>query len=109
MVQRTYYVLADIPELDAKAGDIVCLTEDKASGFSDRHLMLFHVAHRNGLVGDDGKPVAQEPAPPLYTGLSLKDWDKKVEDRQKVIVENREKAKANASKNSSKNKNKKER
>jgi hypothetical protein len=101
-VQRTYYVLVDIPELKAKAGEIICVTEGKAATFSDRQLMLFHVAHRNGLVGDDGRPVAQEPAPPLYTGLSLKDWDKKVEERKKTIVENREKAK-------SKNKNKKER
>jgi hypothetical protein len=93
-VFRNYYVLQDIPELKVKAGHIISLTEARASEFSDRQLQLFHVAHRNGLVGEGG-PIKQEPAPPLYTGTSLRDWDKKMEARKKAVedIKNRGKKK----------------
>jgi hypothetical protein len=75
----------DIPEIKAKAGDIISLTENKAAEFSAQQLQLYHVAYRNGLVGKDGKPVAQERAPPLYTGTSIKDWDKRMQARKDAI------------------------
>lgn len=91
-VMRTYYILKDIAELKVKAGEIISLTDDKAREFSDQELQLYHVAHRNGLVGD-GQPFAQEKAPPLYTGTSIKDWDKRVEERKKAIQESKNKNK----------------
>lgn len=84
-LQRAYYVLVDIKELKASAGDVIRLTEVEATKFASHQLQLFHVAHRNGLVGEDGTPNAVSKAPPPIVGL--RDWDKKFAERKKVIFE----------------------